>query len=86
MNGIKVLIVVATLLLGFGFNTIDVMVWNFYWHEWRLFSPNLWAWTPTVKFDVWFSYFFGGILPFGLGAFLLGFVFGIPIKQGKMRS
>jgi len=56
-----------------GFNTLDAMMWNFYYHPWHDFAPNAWALTPTFYFDVWLSYALLGIAPLTIGAFLLGY-------------
>jgi len=55
-----------------GFNTIDAMMWEFYWNNWSAWSGHMWHWTPTLRFDVWLSYFLGGILPLVVGSVVLG--------------
>ena len=65
-------LLLVPVLIAFGFNTIDAMMWNFYWHDWRVFAPYVWRWTPTLEMDVWVSYF-SGVVTFAVGFFLLGF-------------
>lgn len=65
-------IITSTLLITLGFNTLDAMIWEFYWNNWRTFAFGLWAWTPTIYMDVWLSYFLGGIIPLSIGCIILG--------------
>jgi len=67
-------LIIAVVFVAFGFNTIDAMIWNFYHHPWIQFAPYQWAFTPTLKVDVWFAYFLGGIMPLAIGFFLIGFL------------
>ncbi len=71
-----VVLLMSVFLVGLGFNTLDAMVWQFYWNGdfWR--SVGIWAWTPSLSFDVWWSYFLGGIVPLVVGAFVLGLLIG----------
>jgi len=68
-------ILLASVLVTLGFNTLDVMMWTFYWTPWKEWFPqHIWYWTPTVFADVWLSYIVGGILPISIGSFLLGWM------------
>jgi len=70
----NLLVMLSASLLILGFNTLDWMVWTFYWHaeSYRQWFPLKWVWAPWLTLDVWLSYFFGGIVPLVLGSFLLG--------------
>ena len=68
------LVLLSVSLVATGFNTLDAMIWEFYWHPWREWFPNMWGWTPTLRFDVWWSYMLGGILPLAVGCLLLGYL------------
>lgn len=67
-------------MFALGFNTIDAMMWNFYYHDWIVFAPNVWAFTPTLYIDVWLAYFLFGITPLVVGSFILGFVINRNLK------
>lgn len=66
----KIKAFIGAILLALGFNTIDVMIWSFRWNQF---------WHTTQSWDMgpfwlhqWWAYFLFGIIPFGLGFYLIG--------------
>jgi len=73
---VRVLVpVVAALLIAFGWNNLDAMMNTFYWTPWREWHGSVWHLTPTLWVDWWLAFVFCGVLPLGLGAFLLGWFY-----------
>lgn len=66
------LALLAAFSVAIGFNTIDIMLWSFYYQPWREWFPYQWQMNTYLSMEVWDAYVVFGILPLTIGCVLLG--------------